>query len=128
MTAHSSLDFILGHRPWDTAPSRRERPVQPVAPLEQLVLTRQLGYIDLEGGISLPAEYFDTSKALFARNGIDQKQASTEGYCVAHMALAELDLTGSPIVLTFGDREFTVEAMPWLLWKLWQIWQWTQKR
>lgn len=128
MTAHSSLDYILGHRPWDSAPSGRERPVQPVAPLEKLVLTRQLGYIDLEGGISLPAEYFDSSKSLFARNGIDQKQAATEGYCVADMALAELELTGRPVVLTFKDKEFDVEAMPWLLWKLWQLCQLAQKR
>ena len=128
MTAHSSLDCILGHRPWDTAPSEHERPVQPAAQLEQLVLTAHGAYIKLPGNIGLPMQKFDAAVATFTKRGVPAEQASTEGFCVAHTALAELDRSGRPVILTFRDKEFTVEAMPWLLWKLWQLYQWTRKR
>ncbi len=72
-------------------------------------------------------ERFDAAMATFTKRGLPAEQAATEGFCVAHMALAELELTGRPVVLTFKEKEFTVEAMPWLLWRLWQLWQWTRK-
>ncbi len=97
-------------------------------PLRLITLTPRGAYIKLPGNIGLPMEKFDAAVATFTKRDIPAEQASTEGFCVAHTALAELDRSGRPVVLTFKDKEFDVEAMPWLLWKLWQLYLWTQKR
>lgn len=75
-----------------------------MAQANQLVLTQQDRYVMISGNIGLPATKFEAALAVFARNGIAPEQAATEGFCVAHMILAELELAGRPVGLDLQGR------------------------